>query len=246
MSNVIVNAGCMLFFAQGVAVQLKKDVLDSMLYTQLAATKKHDRFSATKQWKEVQLNAMTHFGWVMQSVETFNQPAPRGTPETVWGWITQMLPPFMPAAAVAEAQAAAHECYKADPGQHGFDVFARQVSPVDESSTTELVVIPSPASPPTHDATPVVMQLGFVDPTATLYQVSLSFTRRQPLTPGFLFEPMESNDVLGNIELTFRALRLQEVVYSLHRGTIDEKLQDRRSSRVAHLSRQGQPEGVNP
>ncbi|MEQ7919808.1 hypothetical protein ABQX22_11490 [Xanthomonas sp. WHRI 1810A] len=246
MSNVIVNAGCMLFFAQGVAAQLKKDVLDSTLYTQLAATKKHDRFSATKQWKEVQLNAMTHFGWVMQSVETFNQPAPRGTPETVWGWMAQVLPLFMPAAAFAEARTVAHECYTADADQHGFDLFACQVSAVAQSMVTEPAVVRSPPSPLAPDATPVVLQLGFLAPTATLYLVSLSFTRRQPLTSGFLFDPMDASDVLGNIELTFRALRLQDMVYSLYRRTIDEKLQDRRSSLVAHLFGQGEPEGVNP
>jgi hypothetical protein len=233
MSDVIVNAGCMLFFTPDVSGKLEKDVLDSTLFAQLTASKKYSRFGATKQWQERQLAAMTQFGWVMNTVERFNQPAPCKGDATIWAWLNEVLPRFMPAEAMAQGQASVCARYEAGPAQRGFELFAQQVSAPAQSLITETASLP--AKPDLHTLTPVVMQFGFVDATAALYLVTLSFTRRDPLTPGFLFEPMSDTDVRGNIETSFHALRLQDVVYAQYRDTLDAKLCDPRGSLVASL-----------
>lgn len=236
MSDVIVNAGCMLFFSKGVAAQLKKDVLDSTLFTQLAADKKYSRFSATKEWKERHLSAMTHFGWVMNAAETLNQPVPCCGPLKLWAWLNEVLPQFMPTDAVEQGYLMAGEYFRADPGQRGFELFARHVSAPVQSTVTEATALLAKPTRPPQDAVPVVMQLGFADATAVLYLITLSFTRRTPLTPGFLFEAMDPADVVGNCDITFHALRLQDVVYGQYRDAIDAKLQDRRYSLVDTLA----------
>jgi hypothetical protein len=234
MSDIIVNAGCMLFFAKDITHDLKKDVLACTLYTQLAATKQYSRFNETKAWEERHLLAMNRFGWMMSASETFSHSAQSGMPASLWTWIEHTLPSFMPTNAIAEAQACARQIYVANPGQRGFALFTCQVAAACGSSTEGSAVAPDMAQRP-EAKTKVVMQLGFVDSTAQLSLVTLCFSRRGPFTSGFLFEPINGDDIVGNLELTFRALRLQGVVYSQFRNPIDEKLQGRRDALMATL-----------
>ncbi|RMS63129.1 hypothetical protein ALP63_04449, partial [Pseudomonas syringae pv. aceris] len=64
LDAVVVNAGCLMFFPEPQRVALKNDVLDSMLYVQLAASKQHSKFAEPEKWNETRLTAAQRFGWL--------------------------------------------------------------------------------------------------------------------------------------------------------------------------------------
>ncbi|MCF5827072.1 hypothetical protein GIV31_26535, partial [Pseudomonas syringae] len=53
----VVNAGCLLFFSERGQTASHSDVMDSMLYVQLAASKKHPKFASFEKWSETWLAA---------------------------------------------------------------------------------------------------------------------------------------------------------------------------------------------
>ena len=60
--QAVINAGCLLWLPK-MAEQQYRDVMTSLLYVQLAASKKHPAFSAPAQWQEVFAGALKQFGW---------------------------------------------------------------------------------------------------------------------------------------------------------------------------------------
>ncbi|KPY54744.1 Uncharacterized protein ALO48_00023 [Pseudomonas syringae pv. rhaphiolepidis] len=76
LDAAVVNAGCLLFFPTSQQVAPKNDVLDSMLYVQLAASKQHPRFAEFGKWNETRLAAALRFGWVLNASEHVSEPLP--------------------------------------------------------------------------------------------------------------------------------------------------------------------------
>jgi hypothetical protein len=57
-----VNAGCLLLMPP-LAPEQYRDVMASLLYVQLAASKKQSVFTAPRQWQEILASALKQFGW---------------------------------------------------------------------------------------------------------------------------------------------------------------------------------------
>ncbi|MBI6854134.1 hypothetical protein YA0002_15260 [Pseudomonas cichorii] len=225
--EAIVNGGCLFFFETGKVVQAH-DVLDSLLYTQLAASKKHpDKGVDFDKWKDVWLAAALRFGWVLNTSESFSQ-RPSGVPgATLWDWIKSANTLLIPQLSVDKAEGAARHCYEAYPQQRAIKLLADQTLSVDPVAL-ELVPAPLDAKPEPV-ATRVALQLAFVGPAANeLVLVQIHFTTLQALTPAFLFEPIDPLKVVGNVELGFYSMRLVDAIYSQFREKFDVALKEKR------------------
>lgn len=60
-----VDAGSLVSFVEGVPLQHKHDVLNSLLLAQLAATKKYDREEQTDDWYRFYRSVLENVGWVV-------------------------------------------------------------------------------------------------------------------------------------------------------------------------------------
>ncbi|MEX6662599.1 hypothetical protein [Pseudomonas sp. W2-17] len=226
MIEARISAGCLLFMHRDCTDTHKSDIADCVLYTQLAATKKHERFAATPAWNETWLAAFTRFGGMLKAHEAVSCPALELGPGSVWAWMKSRLPLFIPGAMVFESESAAWRALSSHPAQPAFDLLAAQV--LEPKATA----IPGEI----RNEQKVVMQIAFLDENSTLSVVLVTFTHRLPLTNDFLFEPLQPGDIIGNVELRFYSLRLMDLVYSPFRQKISQALEDRRPTLVSALA----------
>ncbi|WP_268798160.1 hypothetical protein [Pseudomonas huanghezhanensis] len=228
--EALVCAGCLLFVPAVCTLLHKDDVVNSMLYMQLAASKKHSRFTEFDGWDDTFVRAIVAFGWKLNSdTSTLQTPA---SPEavTLWDWILADLPAFMPAGAITCAQALSAACYMSAPDQPAVRLYADQVLQ-SVPALTKACSLPNPddgcdAPSSTH----VSMQLGFVGPDSSLFLAGVNFTSQLPLPPDFLFQPAASLQVSGSVQLTFYALQLQEKPFSRNRAQVTRALAGRRQA----------------
>lgn len=225
MIETRISAGCLLFMHRDCTETQKSDIADCVLYTQLAATKKHERFAATPVWNETWLAAFTRFGGVLKAHEAISCPALELGPGSVWAWMKIRLPLFMPSDMVFEGESAAWRALSSHPAQPAFDLLAAQVlEPMTTAIPGEIRIEQK-----------VAMQIAFLDESAALSVVLVTFTHRFPLKNDFLFEPLLPADIIGNVELRFYSLRLMDLVYSPFRQKISQALEDRRPHLVSAL-----------
>ena len=218
LNDAFVNAGCLLFFAEQAATSRQNDILDSLLYVQLAASKKHPRFTGFKRWKETWLAAALRFGWVLGANEHFSEPASKAGTDTVWGICARALNTLVDDAVVCEARSLAGR----DTQSEGSSLLASQA-----------LYVHAADGEPTQ--TTVVLQAGFVDSNGRLALAVIMLSTTQSLASDFLFEPLQSGHLVGNVEVTVYSMRLMENVYVQFRSAFDTALADRRAALVGRL-----------
>lgn len=214
-----VSAGCMLFIHRDCTVQLRDDTADCLLYAQLAATKKHDRFAASVSWSETWVAAMTRFGYVLTHSECVSRSARELSTKTVWDWPSGHLPAFFSHELFSEAGRLARRALEAAANQPAFGLLTRQA----------LEAVPQVDQPLLQRQQKVVVQLAVLGPASDLSLVTLTYTSRHPLSADFLFEPLPANDVIGNVEMRFYSMSMMEPVYASLRKPIREALADKRA-----------------
>ena len=123
MIEAQVSAGCVLFTHSGCSAQRKSDAADCVLYTQLAATKKHPRFTATSAWNDTWLAAFNRFGWALKTHEALACPSAELGPGSVWAWIKKTLPAFIPADLLFAAESTAWQSLLSYPDQPAIERF---------------------------------------------------------------------------------------------------------------------------
>ncbi|WP_397450114.1 hypothetical protein [Pseudomonas sp. NA-150] len=224
MSELIVNGGCLLFFLDAQSLHSKNDVVNSTLYAQLAASKKHSKFSAYDDWRERYLAASLRFGWMLKASESISQRMTGQASRTLWDWIRDKLPAFVSATEIKLGEEAARQRYHDFPNQPAIGLLAQQVL-----QSTIAPVLNQP------QAMTVALQLGLVGPGATLTLVQIKFVSHQRLTPGFLFEPLIPASIVGNVELSFYSMQLMDLAYSPFRETFETALEGLRSNLVCPL-----------
>ena len=213
IGNVIVNAGCLLLFNTQAHHQ---DVLDSTLYVQLAASKKHSKFTDYDSWRQTWLDAALRFGWMSRASERFGQPVPDDQPSTLWGWAKALRPDFVDQALLERSEALLTRCPVSQPA---FDVLAGQVL--------------GPG------ATALAMQVGLVDSNGSLTLLQLRFDSRQAMSREQLFGPWSKELVKGNIAMSFHRLSLSEALYAPLREAFAKALCDRRPGLVCPVLEDG-------
>ncbi|MBX8609912.1 hypothetical protein K5D65_22230 [Pseudomonas cichorii] len=223
----IVSGGCLLFFDTCHVVQTH-DVLDSLLYAQLAASRKHpEKHVDFESWKQVWLAAALRFGWVLNTHEGFSQRPAGGPGSTLWDWIRSAKTLLVPQVSVDKAEMAARQCYAQQPEQRAIELLAAQTLSVDPHG---VVIVPgAPDAVPKSVTTRVALQLAFVGSAGDeMVLVQIHFTTLQALTPAYLFEPIDPLQVVGNVALDFYSMRLVDVIYSQFRERFDVALKEKR------------------
>lgn len=212
-SDVIVNAGCLLFFH---GQPHNQDVLDSTLYVQLAASKKYSKFADYEQWKQTWLTAALRFGWGSQASESFQQPVPGAQPGTLWDWAKALRPGFVNADLLERSEAMLARCPVLQPA---FDVLATEVL--------------GPG------ATTLALQIGLVDIDGSLTLIQLHFESHGPIGRKDLFDVWPTDTVNGNITLSFHRLILSDPLYAPLREAFANALRDRRPGLVCPVYAEG-------
>lgn len=220
-----VNAGCLLFMHRECPEQLRKDTADCILYTQLAASKKHDRFSASVQWNDTWRDALVRFGYALETSETLSLPASERLDGSIWEWLAEKLPPFMSAALLAESQSLARRSLLDCPDPRANALFARQV----------LQPVPQVEHKLLQRHQKVVIQIGMLGASSELMVAALTLTCRKPFEPDLLFQPLAPESVVGNIEMRFYSMQLMERVYSQLRAGVQDALAQKRSEHSCAL-----------
>jgi hypothetical protein len=216
MNSPIIVAGCLLFFAEHADAVRNSDVLDSLLYCQLAAAKRHEKFSEFENWKDTWLAASLRFGWALQRSEHISEPVPRGPAETVWDICARaLMSANVGAALVGEAERQARQ----PPQAEALALLAGQT-------------LQAESDPLKPGASTLGFQVGFVDAHGNLTIAVLHFVTRQLLSSDFLFEPLEATSLGGNIELTVCSMRLVDHVYGQFREAFAAALLDRRAALI--------------
>lgn len=231
--EAVVCAGCLLFIPATCTQQDKEDALNSTLYMQLAASKKHSRFTEFAQWDDTFVRASIAFGWQLKGNVNLRQTPPDIGPRTLWDWIKADLPSFIPAEVLMSAQAQIRHCYLTDPDQSAIRLYADQVQQRTPLSSS----LSGDQDQHGHTAckTNVSLQLGFLSPDSALCMIGVSFTSLMPLEPDFMFQPIAAHNLWGDIELTFYALRNQEQEFSRNRSLISAALVSRREALISPL-----------
>lgn len=215
-SDLVVNAGCLLFFHDR---PQNRDVVDSTLYAQLAASSEHSRFTTYPLWKKTWLKAALELGWEFQSGVSFSEPAPPTDAVSFWGLAKALRPKFVSEDFVALCEA---KSLQLSSNSTALKLFADQVMDADASK--------------------VSMQLGVVDNQYNLSLLQLHFVCANPLCRSTLFGPWERQTIKGNIEFSFQRLRLSKVAYTPWRDQVVEALKDQRAELVLEVLSSGDSE----
>lgn len=226
LNDAVVNAGCLLFFAPSIPIARRSDLLDSLLYLQLAATRKHERFSDFANWKEVWLTAALRFGWTLNASEHLSERLPPSSNESVWTICTAALRPLLDADVVEDAE----RQVRASVQDKKLNLLASQALQISANEHS-----PGQAT--------VTLQFGFVDPQGTLSLAIAHLVTWQPLHSSFLFEPLEAGHLSGNLELTVYSMHLSEQASARFREPLSTALADKRPMLIHPLGDGGMSDG---
>ncbi|SDW93961.1 hypothetical protein SAMN05444064_10943 [Pseudomonas syringae] len=218
----VVNAGCLLFFAEQGQTASHSDVMDSMLYAQLAALRKHPKFASFDKWSETWLAAAMSFGWILKASEHVSEPLKADATETIWNSVRRAFAVSVPPASLDHAERSLRKACTQPSGSRAIRLLAGQALQHENDQAGRAQTV-------------VAVQTGFVDEQHNLTLVQLHFVTRQPLSDGFLFDVLEHANMVGNISLTFYALHLMDLVYLQSRDKISSALATRRAGLIETL-----------
>lgn len=213
-----VNASCVVMMSSACSDQQKKDVMDCMLYTQLAATKKHPRFAAAPEWKSTWLAAFNRFGWSVGSHDSQSLPASELGQGTVCDWLGKRLPVFIPKDVYSEGIAVVTRSVSGNPDQPAVAMLDNQIVRASSSEEQETGVAERR----------IDMQFAFCGANSALGLALLSFTTRQSSSAALLTEVFNPDAVQGNVEMAFHSAHMNEMVYAQYREKIAQALDGRR------------------
>lgn len=202
----VVNAGSLLFFPEEQQIERPNDILDSMLYTQLAASRKHERFHDFERWKEVWLAAALRFGWALKASEHVSEPMAKGTLNTVWSLAAQAFSTSVSSSALTRTEA----FMQLANAQPAIKLLASQAMHVEDPPPDSN----DPSRRTRAGQSTVALQVGFVTADRTLDLALVHFKTRQTLTGAFLFKQIEPGQILRNVEVTVYSMQLMDQVYA--------------------------------
>ncbi|OUM05600.1 hypothetical protein BW686_19775 [Pseudomonas syringae] len=222
LNTAVVNAGCLLFFSAPQDASSYSDVMDALLYVQLAASRKHLKFSECDKWSETWLAAALRFGWVHKASEHISEPLPVEPVETVWSCLGRVLADAVSTEAMSRIRS-----------------FMSQAGAQPSNSQALRLLSDNVLQSTSHGAeqtqTTLTLQVGLVDSRFNLTLAQLHLVTGQSLTPDFLFEPIEPESLKGNISLTFYSMQLMPQTYAQYRDLIDQALSNRRPALIEPL-----------
>lgn len=112
-----VDAGSLVSFVSGLTAQHKSDVLNSTLLAQLAANKKYNRYTETRQWYDFYCSVLAQVGWVVPSF-AYREYTPSGSSLVLSDAVLQILSAIATGSEM-EILRASLESLRTKPGNEG-------------------------------------------------------------------------------------------------------------------------------
>ncbi|CAM3220066.1 hypothetical protein BZK31_16095 [Pseudomonas floridensis] len=226
LKDAVVDAGCLLFFSDDQDVAGKADVLDALLYIQLAASKQSPKFVADSRWSDIWREAALDFGWALKASERISAPLPHGNAQTLWSLASHLAETSVSPAMSSVAQSWSRTICAQVPVHEAMVLLARE-------TLHREAALADMATPVTDDhclKTVVSLQIGFVRADRNVALTQIRLVTRQSLTSGFLFDTLDPDLMEGNVALTFYSLQLVEQLYTPFRSAFDQALAHRRGA----------------
>lgn len=233
--DVYVNAGSVIFFDDTISHSFKEDVLDSSLYIQLAASKKHSRFAEFDTWRQTYLTAMATFGWMVSDREFHNDPIEQNEPLELWSRIEHELGGRVPVSLVAHAKRVlmrSPERFLDNPAKALLGEYTLQSEAWQAEVNGNLSSdIPAPATP----LFTVTMQLSFVHATRSMTSLFVSFKTVELVGEYPWRQVFDPDRIVGNLEVASFSAELMDLRYAHFRKPFIAALGARRSSLILEL-----------
>ncbi|MBX8572170.1 hypothetical protein K5D36_21070 [Pseudomonas cichorii] len=174
MQQSYINAGSLFFFSSHVSPSFKADVLDCSLYSQLAASARHEKFAEPVEWRQTYFNALSRFRCNIVYREVQN--APLEYTGSLWDYLKEKLIRRVPLPLIERAECISKRFMDGTEDEATTALLKQQTThclPVlaPSESTTE------PDVPGQQDCS-VILQLAFVDvePVVNLFIISFKST----------------------------------------------------------------------
>jgi hypothetical protein len=218
------NGGGLICFANSVTDSFRDDVLDATLYFQLAASKKHSKFSDAAAWRSRYFDAMTHFGCNILHREQLGSPV---EDIDAWSSIKGQLGKRVSASLMARA-----------------DQSLKSLALQPRGSVTRGVLSDHTLEQAPRDAysaptTCVSMQLGFVQAEPVIDQLFVSFKTTQSMDDLAWTQPWVPERMVGNLEVAWVSAELDEGRFAQFREIFIENLAARRQQLIIGLDEGG-------
>ena len=224
--EVCINGSQLLVFTGLPDLSMKDDVLDSTLYTQLAANQQAGKFDDFQKWQDILFKALSSFGWVRLDTANFDEALACDT--------------FMPAELLSELLLASLQQAQ---GENLRMVLTQLFSSPDNSQAAGMLKQGMLQTLMSRDAAgnelPVsafVMQLGIVSPTWEKVALHLAFQTREPLDENPFNQRFSTHQLMGNLEYSRLVCKFDDIRYLPMRGPVRKALQDKKP-RLLHSVR---------
>lgn len=228
--DIYVNAGHIMYVANGVHDSFKDDVLSSSLYLQLAATHKHSRFDDFNAWRSVYVDAMPRFGWVPTGQWLNRQAAEGETSFTVWNQISNRFDGRLAAGFADEVgrvfvnQEAGKEANK-DVGA-GLLLFRDHAVSVQTKSTAEQASV---------EETSLSLIFSLVSSEHLVTSVFLGFKTTEPLEKNGLSQRFQTEKLIGDLTVEMVCAEISEHHYRRVRERLNAELGARKQELIMRL-----------
>jgi hypothetical protein len=249
--QAVINAGCLLWLPK-MADQEYRDVMTSLLYVQLAASKKHPAFTAPARWQEVFMGALKQFGWA--PLKTGYRSRTADADFRLAQLITTEDLPLTP----SQQQAGEGLCaYLAGLSgtDKGLQVLQRNIAgyvgvgvdavdgggvvdaPCDSPpvvAAKEGLACPSPprGAPRPSPHAVVAAHFGVVLPGRRIGLLSVQFETRERLATNLFAQQFKGSKLIGKIQLKSFVGELSELHYASFRDRLDGLLGEHRAREI--------------
>lgn len=217
--SAYVSAGHMVFFAGGLSGQLKKDVIDSVLYSQLSASEKHSRFSGVDHWSIKYKAVMGLFGWLTLQERTRSYSDGESMTSGVAHVVEEMLERSVSDSCVDQLKKLCTHLKSSSPGHTGLQLLLEHAldSQADRGDTT------------------LTLLISFVSPASLMTTVFLSSKIVTPNDQSAISAHLAARRSVGSLSVTVSSMELVERQYRRVRERVSVELGASRDDLVMAL-----------
>ncbi|GFM78700.1 hypothetical protein PSCICM_45190 [Pseudomonas cichorii] len=231
MQQSYINAGSLFFFSCGVSPSFKADVLDCSLYSQLAASAKHEKFAEPVEWRQTYLNALTRFRCNIVYREV--QDAPLEYTGSLWAYVREKLSKRVPLPLIERAECILKRFADGTEKKAVTALLAEQTT-----QCLPVLVLPEsatePDAPGQQDCS-VILQLAFVDVEPVVNLIILSFKSTPPAGELSLAQLFAELSNVKCLEIAYVSAELDEHGFGYFRKDLVARLGARRDELIVGL-----------
>ncbi|MCD5972793.1 hypothetical protein [Pseudomonas quasicaspiana] len=218
--DAYINAHDFILLDRRVESTVKSDILESTLYTQLAADNKVPSMTDYFRWRQTYLDAMTTFGWRLRTKNNYSFAPDTSVGLNVWALITNI---FVRSDVARLPDAALGLAALASP----LLAQMRQKERTAHISHATSIALSSRQ-----------FQVSFVSAEHILYSALVSFNTAQPLDDDPLLKSLDPTLIVGDIDAMFFSAELLDIHYELYRDAFESALVERKKTLTIRVGQQ--------